>query len=151
MTQGMKMRLAVWALGLLLAGGASTRAETIVVIDNWWSTDFACLDHAASCEQEVLNYVYELTAQMAASPQCAGVSVVTGEGPRKLLPSQALNDAVGKPHWTLMIDFISGKHEQGWTMVHSVNVSLAQGEAAPKELAKTVCAIVTGQGEKILR
>ena len=40
--------------------------------------------------------------------------MVTGEGPKILPPSEAFDDAVAEPHWTLMIDFISGNHEQAW-------------------------------------
>jgi hypothetical protein len=87
---------------------------------------------------------------MAASPHCAGVLAVVGWGPKKLPSSQEFDNAAIKPHWVIMIDFIAGKHKQNWTMVHSVRHSLMQGEADPKELANAVCAIITGQGGKIV-
>jgi hypothetical protein len=38
----------------------------------------------------------------------------------EIAPQRAFDDAVAKPHWTLMIDFISGKHEQAWEECISV-------------------------------
>src|SRR5262249_44641836 len=149
-------------VGLFLLGSATADAADPVVIDDWWNIDFAKSEcklpqkrDAESCavdaEQEVRSYVLELTTQMAASPQCAGVSVVTFAGPKK--PStQVVNDAATKPHWNLSINFTSGKHKQQWQMLHTDpdHLSYTKGESDPKELAKTVCGIVRGKGAKIL-
>ena len=77
------MKSAWLVAGLFLLGSGSANAADPLIIDNWWNLDFACPDHDASCEREVLYYVDEFTTQMAGSPQCAGVSVIAGWGPKK--------------------------------------------------------------------
>jgi len=145
-------------IGAVIAGvcsGSASAADTIIVED-WWNIDYAKSEcngkqEAALCkenaEQEVRNFVVETTTQMVASAECAGLSVVTYAGPQ---PSEVAKVATTKPYWSVSIDFNSGRHKQEWWMLHSVTLAYMKGEADPKELAKTVCAIVTARGATLL-
>ena len=141
-------------IGTVIAGVCSGSASAVdtIVVEDWWNIDYAKLEcngkqEAALCkknaEQEVRNFVLETTTGMAASTECAGVSIVTYAGPQ---PSEVAKVATTRPYWSVSIDFNSGRQKQEWWMLHSVTLAYLKGEADPEELAKTVCAIVTARG-----
>lgn len=154
-----------------------------VVLDVWWSTDFAknaCqqadqwhgenaaliaqvgCDAVTSCPEmmhrveaclsdpafEVRGFVTELATQLAADPHCDSVKLVILNGPTD---SGKAASAVQGPHWTLQLDFEPGARKQPWSMIRSPDLSaLTQGVGDPKEIAATVCAVVTERGAKLL-
>jgi hypothetical protein len=85
--------------------------------------------------QEVRSFENQLTTEMAANPQCAGVSIARYEGPNKPT-SQAVSDASNKPNWSLSINFGAGSEKQWWQLLHSVTNAYGEGEDTAKDLAR---------------
>jgi len=95
-------------------------------------------------------YTFEtaLETQFAANPLCKGVRLVSYKGPHD--ENLSGDDAMEKSHWTLSLDYIPGVPKQPWAMDDSKTLAVTRGEGEPKEIAETVCSIVTQRGAKIL-
>jgi len=153
----------VIAVAALLAACGAATSESVIVLDDWWSVDFAkatCRDAnfngswITSCAsagplREVGSFEDEITTQFAAHTACAGVSIVRYEGPL-VASSKATTEAISKPHWSFSMNFIPGARRQEWSMIHSVSYVFTKGEGDPREVARDVCSIAKGQGARIL-
>jgi hypothetical protein len=91
----------------------------------------------------------ELETQFASNPTCKGVQVVSYKGPQSTDShvSQVNQDGA----WWLSFNYSPGARKQNWAMSRtSALIAVTSGEGDPKEIADTVCSIVTQQGAKIL-
>jgi hypothetical protein len=101
----------------------------------------------------------KLTAQLLIEPKCKGVRLAEWASFDYELGSESKQKRwINDPHWLLTIDFVPSivmRPKQKWTMtltlagMTAVNISPAQGEGTPAEIAAAACAIVTVQGAEV--
>jgi hypothetical protein len=95
----------------------SNRTDRIVVLDSWWSLDYAknsCLNACANDPgPEVGAFFGQLAAQLASNTQCKGIQIVKYDGPNSATSSAAA-DTLAKPHKTLIVDYTPGSPKQAW-------------------------------------
>jgi hypothetical protein len=162
----------------------SNRTDRIVVLDSWWSLDYAknsCeqatewyrgsrddikqlgCDAVTSCQEnmprvnacandpgpEVLQFFDQLAAQLASNTQCKGIQVVKDDGPNSAT-SAATSNIMAKPHRALIVDYTPGSPKQAWGLV-SKGGTYMEGEGDPKEIAASICTIVTEGGARFVK
>jgi hypothetical protein len=160
------MRLAALLLSLLALAGCG-RPNEVVVLDGWWSADFArsmCESVKQSPEAfstsnfdacvldptpDVRRFEIDLATQFAANSECSSIEFVSFTDPRQA--NRKASEAVGKQHWSLSLNYLPGATKQPWSMIHAPEMStFTQGEGDPEAIAKKVCSIVKGRGAKLL-
>jgi hypothetical protein len=159
----------------------SNRTDRIVVLDSWWSLDYAkggCkqatqwyredhelikqlgCDVVTSCPElmprvnacandpgpEVFQFFDQLASQLASNTQCEGVQVVKYDGSAT---SSAVANTMAKPHTTLIVDYAPGSPKQAWTL--SQGGTHMAGEGDLKEIAASICTIVTERGARFVK
>jgi hypothetical protein len=112
----------------------SNRTDRIVVLDSWWSLDYAknsCLNACANDPgPEVGAFFGQLAAQLASNTQCKGIQIVKYDGPNSATSSAAA-DTLAKPHKTLIVDYTPGSPKQAWGLVSKVlDVSTCETDLA---------------------
>ena len=156
--------LAVIALPMCVAA-ASAATRVPVVIDRWTSikiTQATCSWVPKQCDPRLVKGDYSLfeadvKAQLAARPECAGITVQVYNGSN--------NDVVFKPHWHLVFSYTDvvdafGRRllKQEWHMnlpQEGPSKPLGQeprtvsGRGTPGQIATEVCNIVNGHGAVI--
>jgi hypothetical protein len=144
------------AAGVVKSSAVAESNEPVVVLDSWWSVDYAknmcSRKNACSVDPaaEAMNFEDRLATQLAANRQCSGVFVAKYRG-RNFDHDKTTMDALQKrPHWTLIIDYIPGQETQSWWL-RLEGGPHTQGEGDPKEIAGNVCSILTERGAKILK
>jgi hypothetical protein len=135
---------------------AAQANESVVVIDAWWSVDYAknLCSRANACSMdptaEALDFEDRLATQLAVNPQCSGVFVVKYRG-RNFDYAKTIMDAMQRrPHWTLVIDYVPEQQSQLWWL-RLESGPHTQGEGELREIAANVCSILIQQGIKILK
>ena len=94
---------------------------------------------------EVRDFESELATKLAADPACGGIQLVRFQGPGNV--DDATADAMKAPHWSLQLQFVPGSRKQAWTMLRSPELNgYTKEEGDPKEIAKSVCAIIKVRG-----
>ena len=89
--------------------------------------------------QQVRDFEAELAKQLAATPECRSLPLIIPANPGA---NQAASDAMKRQHWSLGLDFSPGAQKQQWTMTNSADqMSFAQGEGDPQEIAVEVCTL----------
>lgn len=155
-----------WMIVLVVFCGCAS-AEERIVIDGWWNVGYArevCSERARTngvgCNvdptPEVRDFEDHLMTHLASDTSCAGISVIRYGGPGTPV-SQSMNDTVSSPFWSLSLNFVPGASRQEWEINHSkpgdaheLLVTNHRGEGSTAQIARDVCAIVTGSGAKIL-
>lgn len=144
----MAFAAAIFAAGAAKSSVAAAGKEPVIVLDSWWSVDYAknMCSRTKACSvdpgAEALNFEDRLAAQLAANRQCSGVFVAKYRG-RNFDHDKTTMDALQKrPHWTLIIDYIAGHQTQAWWL-RLEGGRHAEGEGGPKEIAGKVCSMVT--------
>jgi hypothetical protein len=145
-------------LMLLLSLGCQKKESTIIVLDGWWNVDYAkngcqmsggCVDPT----YEVHDFESQIASHVASDATCQGVQFVRLNNPKDNDPAVA--KAMALPHWFLMLNYNVGERKQSWNMHRSGDKkkypefgagAFTAGEGNPKEIAHTVCSIVTGKG-----
>ncbi len=149
-------------IGALLLASSPAQAQTIIVLDSWWSVDYArqscdyvgppdfwkkqpdtaCKTSAAAEERD---FETRLITQFAVSPNCSSVALSAYGGPAA---SSSADEAVKKADWVLFLDYTLGAEEQNWTMQRSFGRKPAKGEpqffkaaGSPQKIARDVCTI----------
>jgi hypothetical protein len=136
-----------------IAATAAASAEPVIVVDEWWTSDYAAsgcfaADGCLNPKERAADFEDALAAQMAATPTCRTTTIFRFKSPGAAM-SRAAQDAMAKSHFTLIVDFTVGVVEQRWTLQEENNSMSGQG--TPNEIATQVCNIVTGAGAKIIR
>lgn len=144
------------AAGVVRSSAVAESNEPVIVLDSWWSVDYAknkcSKSNACSVDPaaEAMNFEDRLAAQLAAHRQCSGVFIVKYRG-GNFDHDKTIMDALQKrPRWTLIIDYIPGQETQSWWL-RLEDGPRTQGEGDPKEIAGKACSIVTERGGKILK
>lgn len=142
----------------LLCFGCS-RKKSIVTIDDWWNVDYvknSCELRAANgtpCVgdpvSEVRDFELALRTFFSTDPACHEVLLTSFGGPVSA-PSKAASDANSNADWQLMFNFQPGESAQEWTMVHRADNNTTTGQGSAKEIAHSICAIVTRTGGSIV-
>jgi hypothetical protein len=96
------------------------------------------------------NFDDELVTQFAANSHCNGVQLVKFAGPDINGKNPPGANAILDQHWSLSLDYQPGARRQSWEMSESKTFGVNRGEGEPKEIAETVCSIVTQRGAKLL-
>jgi hypothetical protein len=150
------LAMVIVAAGVVKSSAVAQSNEPVVVLDSWWSVDYAknmcSRTNACSVDPaaEAMNFEDRLATQLAANRQCSGVFVAKYRG-RNFDHDKTTMDALQKrPHWTLIIDYIPGQETQSWWL-RLEGGPHTQGEGDPKEIAGNVCSILTERGAKILK
>jgi len=176
------MRLFVAGFLLLAFSISALADERILIIDTWWTVDYArqgCNQakqfeknyketlRTISCEELTAcpemqpriaacltdktgganYYLDRLKGRLAASPECAGITVASFVGPSNGSP--AVSNLMKKPHKTLIIDYVPGEPRQYWGVTDETNTIL-QGEGSLSQLVVDVCRIVKTSGAKVV-
>lgn len=105
----------------------------------------ACADDPDS---RIAEFFGRLAGQFASDTRCDGVQVAQYDGPRSP-SSPATTEAMTRTHSTLIVDFIPGSPKQSWTLLRGDSYMTDDGTA--KEIAASVCNIVTNQGAKLVQ
>jgi hypothetical protein len=156
-----KLATVVLATVIVAAGAVKSSVvaqsnEPVVVIDSWWSVDYAknlcSRTNACSVDPaaEALNFEDRLATQLAANPRCSGVFIAKYRGQNFDHDKTTMDALQKRPHWTLIIDYIPGHRTQSWWL-RLERGPHTQGEGDPKEIAGKVCPMVTERGAKILK
>ncbi|HTU35176.1 MAG TPA: hypothetical protein VMF66_15340 [Candidatus Acidoferrum sp.] len=144
-------------MALLLS--ACRRKRAVVVLDDWWSVDYArnacamgALKDEPACldpKQAVLSYENLVESAFAADPACNGLVLTHFAGPEG---TKLAADATARPNgtgWQVMIDFVPGAQGKvGWgvTRIGHAEGVLVQEAGSPRELAQDVCRIARRAG-----
>jgi hypothetical protein len=64
--------------------------------------------------------------------------------------SAAAANTMAKPHRTLIVDYTPGSPKQAWGLVSKGGTYMA-GEGDPKEIAASICTIVTERGASFVK
>jgi hypothetical protein len=120
--------IGIAAVVLVLMACSAAKAEQVLVIDSWWSGDYAyngCggypkfLPQNPACALEpnprlaAFRFEDQIMTQLAINPNCRGITY-TRYHPDRLTDAAAR--AMRDPHWTLMIDYTVGAPTQSWTL-----------------------------------
>ncbi len=138
--------------------GCSPR-KPIVTIDDWWNIDYAknaCEYRAAWGEpctvdpvSELRDFETALRTSFSGDPACHEV-ILTGFGDPLSTPTKAASEASLKADWQLMFDFQPGASSEDWTMVRRIDSKRTMGRGTPKEVAHSICTVVTATGGLIV-
>jgi hypothetical protein len=126
------------------------RAVKAVIIDDWWDADYVCFPDPMPCPHkeevvEVRKFENDIVSAFVSDESCQGLSIGIFGGPfasKDLDPKQ--------DHWALTIDFHSDRQSQRWTAVSRNELEL-QGNSGAVEIAKRICAAITGRGASKVR
>lgn len=145
--------------------GCAKKPNSIVVLDQWWNTDYAknmcgtllpmgfndpgltaCENQQAAALQE---FERELLTQFAARPECTGVRMLGFKQPTDISPE--VDKAIRGQYWNLSINYSTQESlKQQWQMIRSPKgAAVQQGEGTPQEIARDVCSIVSGRGASV--
>jgi hypothetical protein len=134
-------------LAILPLSLGCTEKEPVVVVDDRWNVDYAkngCSMQAITEEPcvgdpvaEVRSFEARLGTFFASDPSCQGVVVASYAG-----PDSSRSKAASIADWQLMLDFISGRPSQSWSMIRRVDGSYNTGHGNPGEIAHAICAVV---------
>ena len=116
-------------VALLTLAACNRERKPTVVIDDWWTIDYAknaCAREPSLCTNPndpggVLDYIDRLKTQFAASPTCKGVSVFDFRGPNVERPAAMPTD---HDREQLIIDYQPGHSTQSFTIRGSRRTTL---------------------------
>lgn len=98
---------------------------------------------AGSARRQAKLFEWQVVRALASEPACAGVLVARSGGPGE--QSIVLTELRSRPHWMLAVDYFPGLGSHGWTLLSSGGPTVAaEGEGAVRQIARDVCAAVTG-------
>jgi hypothetical protein len=153
--------------GLILALCSNVRAADpiVIVVDSWWSVEFAkmrcgkkCNDPLYDPAEDVTHFENELMTRLASNPLCSGVEIRRYAGPKAPAPSDKETEIMNSGRrWTLMLDFMPGVVKQFWGMAgpHTAaqrrnEFRQTEGRGDAREIAESICPTISGRGAKIL-
>jgi len=96
---------------------------------------------------EVRDFEDRLVTYLSVDPECKGVHFTRYSGPNGN-NSGAADAMKVEGRWTLFLDYVPGAARQAWQLNRKAPEIFTKGEGDPKEIAKSICAIVTGRGAK---
>ncbi len=154
--------MALVIVGALQAGPSRADAPTpLIVIDRWWGVDYAKADcfregkDQAVCDQERTQsynvFELELKTQFAAAAECSGITVTSFGYPQS--PSRPPPSFTTRPYWNLSINYFGDKRAQLWQMLppKGSKLPMMQATGTPSQIARQVCAIITGKGGAVVQ
>ena len=101
----------------------------------------ACTTDSARRQARV--FEWRVARALASEPSCAGLTVARYGGPAK--PDVVVSELMRRPHWMLAVDYLPGLGIQSWTLLSSRGPTVAaEGEGSVRQIARDVCASVTG-------
>ncbi len=159
----MRLLAAVCVYIAISVVGCSKGTGSIIVLDHWWNSDYAknacgallplgfndpglvdCQNKQAEALQD---FELELSTQLAARPECAGVRVL---GFKLTAISPEVAEAVKGEYWSLSLNYSTpDSKKQQWQMLRSPKGAVRQGDGTPREIASDVCSIVRGRGANV--
>jgi hypothetical protein len=152
----MALATAIIAAGVAKSSVAAQSDEPVVVLDSWWSVDYAknMCSRTRACSAdpaaEALNFEDRLATQLAANRECSGVFIAKYRG-SNFDHDKTIMDALQKrPHWILVINYLPGRQTQSWWL-RLEGGPHTEGEGDPKEIAGDVCSTLIERGAKILK
>lgn len=143
----------------LLAGCQPAGPPKHVVIDDWWSVDYAADYANGACPTElskavcitnskasVRDFEAEIVSAFATDSHCHGIAVATYEGPTQKNPPP-IKDT--ESYWTLMVDFTDpAQSKQRWSLIGK-NPSALQGLDEPRSIARRICIALNKEGAEV--
>jgi hypothetical protein len=153
------------ALALLISVGGlaayryhSARDDKVVIVDGWWSKDYAksactlalpkTAEEQSACALGDPDYGYGaapflqgVASSMTTDPNCVGVTVSYFWSPKSTSKETLAREE--KPHKALIVDYVPGYDQQNW------DLDGAGGRGTPKEIAADVCFAMSGKGARI--
>ena len=141
--------LVVW-FGSLAVCGCQRQSQPTVVLDNWWTVDFArsgCQrQNACGFDKEnpagVQDYINSLKAQFAAASICRGVTVLDFRGPGQKNPET--------PNYSekLIIDYSPNKASQTFSIMGQPSSNIfATGTI--QQIVERACIAARGLGARV--
>ncbi len=98
---------------------------------------------------ELRDFETTLRTSFSGDSACHEV-ILTSFGDPLSPPTKAALDLNSKADWQLMFDFQPGASSQDWTMVRHVDSKRMTGQGSPKEVAHSICTVVTETGGSIV-
>lgn len=140
-------------LALVTLAGCNKERSPVVVIDDWWTIDYAknaCASDPSHCTDTndpggVLDYIDRLKAQFAASSTCKGVSVFDYRGPNVEPPSGMPTDDNREQ---LIIDYQPGQATQSFAIMGKPSNKIA-GEGSIEQIVTRTCSAARGLGANV--
>jgi hypothetical protein len=145
----------------LLAISVPAHADgPLLVIDRWWGVDYA-KEHChlpafqrpgespEICDQESTQsyniFELELKTQLAASAECAGITVSSFGYPQN--PKDPPPDT-SRPYWDFSINYKGEEPAQLWQMLppKGSDLPMMQATGTASAIARQVCIIIKGKG-----
>jgi hypothetical protein len=165
MTNAVKCLIAAALVVAFTCGCELAKNKTVIVYDQWWSSDFAAGGAERSCSWGPDRAVHEVCATEAreaeaefvgkffaafqSDPACAGLQLVVADGSKKEKFLDVL--ARTREQWYLMVDFSPRLKEQSWTVVHQPHADkVSKGEGNASSMAHSVCSIAGNRGGSVL-
>jgi hypothetical protein len=150
------LMISLASLAAALGVGASVRADTVVSVDYgyalakescrevWLRYNPSRADACAMWQGEFNDFSSRLDAQFASDPLCHGITFVSGY-------SDSAREKLKGPHWFFWVEYTTGEETQSWWIGSPDWQSTFKGSGGPREIAQTVCSVLTGRGGVISR
>ena len=98
---------------------------------------------ADSAHRQARVFAWQVVRALASEPTCDGVTVAQSGGPGE--QDIVLAELMRRPHRMLAVDYLPGLGIHSWTLLSAKGPSVAaEGEGAVRQIARDVCAAVTG-------
>ena len=137
-----------------LAVSGCDKREPAIVIDSWWTIDYArnwCATHS-NCGSDrdnpagVLDYISKLKSAFALEATCHGVQIIEFLGPDTASRHKA--GAMAQPHEMLMIDYVPNNPIQHWGIEGAPSAGIG-GIDSIDQIVKKTCETARAVGGKV--
>lgn len=141
----------VATLTLFFTGACRRESQPTVVIDSWWTVDFArnsCRSVSACGFDKdnpgnVHDYINNLKAQFAVAAVCRGVTVLDYRG-----PSYKTNPDMPKEYESLIVDYVPNESAQNFSIIGHPSTNVF-GSGTIQEIVDRACVAARGLGARV--
>jgi hypothetical protein len=169
--KGILIIAALLTTGLSFLTGCKQRKEIrAVVIDEWWSSDYAVSAGWSKCQmaggapkycdseevtegsrQEEAQFTNEFSTAFQTDTACSGVTLAVFKNSNDDSPGREIMNG-GDSYWSFLVNFVPGEKKQSWAMNLRKTgkfTNLSSGEGNVRSMVHSVCLIVNGAGGSV--
>jgi hypothetical protein len=128
--------------------------------DNWSAVNELGCNAISSCSEmkpiyeacvtdpveQVRSFETRLRSEFGSAAACRGIEFIVLISPDKA--SNTVAQAMRKPYWSLIVDYVPGKQKQSWWLKRSDSNAAAEGDDSARDIVRRVCAIINERGAK---
>lgn len=100
-----------------------------------------------SAREQYFEFETELSRQFAANARCKSVRIVRLANPA--VRDRVVDAAMEQSHWLVGVTFTPGAAKQSWWLTDPKLQRVTDGDASPREIADTVCGVVSPPGAEL--